>query len=146
MKKTLLVWIVLTVVSSGCSVHKFAVNKVADAIAHSGTTFANDDDPQLIREAVPFGLKLNESLLSETPRHRRLLQATSRGFTQYTYAFLQQEANELEDRDLDAANALYARARLLYLRARDYGLRGLEVKHRGFDQALHKDPVAAVKT
>src|SRR5262249_16943716 len=68
------------------------------------------------------------------------------GFTQYTYAFLQQEANELEDRDLDVANALYGRARLLYLRARDYALRGLEVKHRGFEKALRQSPVAAVKT
>jgi hypothetical protein len=51
---------------AGCSVHKFAVNKVADAIASSGATFAGDDDPQLVREAVPFGLKLNESLLAES--------------------------------------------------------------------------------
>src|SRR5262245_20816355 len=128
-KKYLLIWIALTVAASGCSVRKFAVNKVADAIASSGTTFASDDDPQLVREAVPFGLKLNESLLADAPRHRALLEATSRGFTQYTYAFLQQEANELEDRDLAAADALYARARLLYLRARNYSLRGLEVKH-----------------
>src|SRR5262245_30590577 len=123
--KYFLLCTVLTLASSGCSVRKYAVNKVADAIARSGSTFGSDNDTQLIREAVPFGLKLNESLLSETPRHRELLQATSRGFTQYTYAFLQQEANELEDRDLEAADALYARARLLYLRARDYALRGL---------------------
>src|SRR5262245_37116211 len=58
--------------SSGCSVRKFAVKKIGDALASSGTTFAADDDPQLVREAVPFSLKLIESLLAETPRHQGL--------------------------------------------------------------------------
>ncbi len=37
--------------------------------------------------------------------------------------------------DLEKSAALRARARRLYLRASDYGLRGLDVRHRGFSQA-----------
>jgi predicted anti-sigma-YlaC factor YlaD len=99
----------------------------------------------LVREAVPFGLKLNESLLAETPRHRDLLMATARGFTQYAYAFIQEDADEIRDSDLDAATGLYTRARKLYLRARNYGIRGLEVKHPAFEKALREDPAAAVR-
>jgi predicted anti-sigma-YlaC factor YlaD len=36
------------------------------------------------------------------------------------------------------------RARKLYLRARDYGLRGLEVNHRGLGMKLQRDPKRAV--
>jgi predicted anti-sigma-YlaC factor YlaD len=86
-----------------------------------------------------------ESLLSENQRHEGLLFATSSGFTQYAYAFVQQDADEQEETDLAAATQLKTRARRLYLRARNYGLRGLEVKHRGFETALHGDPRKAVQ-
>lgn len=135
----------LAVVGSGCSVKRMAVNKVGDALAGSGTTFASDDDPELIKAAVPFSLKLMESLLSESPRHEGLLLATSSGFAEYAYAFVQQDADELEDRDLAAAEEMRVRARRLYLRARNYGLRGLEVKHKAFERALRADPKQAVR-
>jgi predicted anti-sigma-YlaC factor YlaD len=129
----------------GCSVRRMAVNKVGDALAGSGTTFESDDDPELIKAAAPFSLKLMESLLNESPRHKGLLFATASGFTEYSYAFVQQEADEMEDKDVAAATALRARARRLYLRARDYGLRGLEVAHAGFGKTLIKSPAEAVR-
>src|SRR6185503_18557348 len=130
----------------GCSIKKMAVNKLGDALAGGGSTFSSDDDPELIKAAVPFSLKLIESLLAESPRHEGLLLAACSGFTQYGYAFVKQEADETEDRDLAAANALRARTKRLCLRARGYGLRGLEVRHPGFEQTLRKDPRAAVAT
>ena len=134
----------LSLLGSGCSFRRIAVNKVGDALASGGTTFASDDDPEMVKAAVPFSLKLMESLLEENPQHKGLLFATASGFTQYAYAFVQQDADELEDKDLKAASELKARARRLYLRARNYGLRGLEVEHNGFQKALGTDPKAAV--
>lgn len=131
--------------STGCSVKKFAINKIGDSLANSGTTFAADDDPELVRDAVPFSLKLIESLLAESPKHRGLLFAASSGFTQYAYAFVQQEADKAEDQDLAMANALRDRARRLYLRGRNYGLRGLEVKHRDFEKTLRAQPRVAIR-
>ena len=101
----------LAVVGSGCSIKRMAVNKVGDALAGSGTTFASDDDPELVKAAVPFSLKLMESLLSESPRHEGLLLATSSGFTEYAYAFVQEDADETEDKDLAAAEEMRGRAR-----------------------------------
>jgi predicted anti-sigma-YlaC factor YlaD len=134
----------LAVLGAGCSVKRMAVNKVGDALADGGTTFASDDDPELIKAAVPFSLKLMESLLAENPRHEGLLLATARGFTQYAYAFVQQDADETEDKDFTAAEEMRGRARRLYLRARNYGLRGLDVRHKGFEKALRASPRAAV--
>ena len=134
----------LAVMGSGCSVKRMAVNTVGNALAGSGTTFASDDDPELIKAAVPFSLKLMESLLNENPRHEGLLLATARGFTQYGYAFVQEDADEMEDKDLAAAEEMRGRARRLYLRAHNYGLRGLEIRHKGFAKALRANPKAAV--
>ena len=140
---SVLLSVLLALGAGGCSVKRFATNKIADTLASSGSSVATDDDPDLIRDAAPFNLKLMESTLAETPRHRGLLLATCSSFTQYTYAFVQQEAEAAEDRDLAAADALRARARRLYFRARGYGLRGLEVRHADFGQRLRSDPAAA---
>jgi predicted anti-sigma-YlaC factor YlaD len=122
-----------------------AVNKIGDSLASSGTTFASDDDPDLIADAVPFSLKLMESLLSASPKHQGLLLATASGFTQYAYAFVQQDADEMENRDFTAAQAARARAKRLYIRARDYGLRGLATRHKDFGAALRAHPREAVR-
>ena len=130
---------------TGCSVKKFAIRKLGDALSEAGATYASDDDPELIRGALPFSLKLIESLLAQTPDHRGLLLSAAAGFTQYSYAFVQQDADETEDRDMEAAEALRQRARRLYRRARDYGLRGLEKVHAGFGEVFHRVPAGALR-
>jgi predicted anti-sigma-YlaC factor YlaD len=128
----------------GCSVNGFVAGKLGDALAAPSTVYASDDDPDLIAGAVPFSLKLIESTLASTPRHEGLLFAAASGFTQYAYAFVEQDADFVQDRDLDAATQLRLRARKLYARARDYGLRGLEVRHPGISARIRADPKAAV--
>src|SRR3989441_5287180 len=143
--KRWLIILPLAILASGCNIRRLTVNKIGNALAAGGTIFASDDDPELVKAAVPFSLKVMESLLEESPKHKGLLLATSSGFTQYGYAFVQQEADELEDKDLTAATEMRVRARKLYLRARNYGLRGLEVKHRGIEKALRANPKVATK-
>ena len=142
----LLALLILSGGSNGCSIKRLAVDKLGNALAGSQTTFASDDDPELIKGAAPFSLKLMESLLNERPQHRGLLFAAASGFTQYGYAFVQQEAEELEPENLARARELQTRARALYLRARDYGLRGLETRHAGFRFQLQDNAANAVAT
>jgi predicted anti-sigma-YlaC factor YlaD len=117
--------------------------RLADALAASGGAVRSDDDPELIRDAAPFNLKLTETLLAENPQHEGLLLSACSGFTQYAYAFVQQDAEEAESRDLEESRRLRERARKLYLRARGYGLKGLEARHPGFESALKGNPQAA---
>ena len=128
----------------GCSVRNMAANSLGDALASSGSGFGSDNDPELIGAAAPFSLKLMESVLTETPQHRGLLLAATQGFVQYSYAFVELRADEIEDANLQEAYRQRDRARRLYLRARDYGLRALEVAHPGIDKALRKDTAAAL--
>jgi len=138
-----LVALVLVLAAGGCSVRNVAVNSMADALAASGSGFGSDDDPELIGAAAPFSLKLMESVLAETPNHRGLLLAAAQGFVQYSYAYVELQADELEDKDLTSAYAQRERARRLYLRARNYGLRGLETTYPGLGKALKADPNGA---
>lgn len=137
--------VVLATAMSGCSIKRIAVNKLGDSLAKGGTNFASDDDPELVGDALPFSLKLMEGLLAESPKHRGLLFAASSGFTQYAYVYVQQPAEETAEQDLAKADTERARARRLYVRARNYGLRGLEAKHPGFEKQLRENPKAEVR-
>lgn len=143
--RSLVLLLALTAAASGCSVKKMAINKLGDSLASGGTTFAADDDPDLVGDALPFSLKLMESLLAESPQHRGLLLAASTAFTQYAFVYVQVPGEEVEDQDLARADFLRMRARHLYLRARNYGLRDLNVTHPGFESQLRQNPKAAVR-
>jgi predicted anti-sigma-YlaC factor YlaD len=132
------------VAASGCSINRLAVDKVGDALAAGGGSYATDDDPELVGAALPFGLKLIESLLTQSPGHRGLLLAAASGYTQYAYGFVQLPAERLEPTDLQRSWSEQDRARRLYLRARDYGLRGLALGRPGFADRFRKDPVASL--
>jgi len=127
-----------------CSVKRMAINSMADTLASAGDVFASDNDPELVRDAVPFSLKTIESLLVSVPNHRGLLLAACSGFTQYAYAFVQTDAELIETKDYRASVEGKDRALKLYLRARDYCVRHLELRHRGIRPQLVKDPNAAL--
>jgi len=136
--------IALTASSSSCSIRRMVANGIGNSIANGPDIFGTDDDPELVRDALPFGLKTMESLLQTVPRHRGLLLTACKGFTEYAAAFVQMEADRIEPADYAGANQMRTRALRLYLRARDYGLRGLALKSRGIGTQLQLDPQAAV--
>jgi hypothetical protein len=98
------------------------VSLLGNALAE-GIRYASDEDPGGPRRR-PFGLKTVERC-GRGPRHRGFCSPRP-AVSQYAFAFVQQDADLVEDQDLSRATALRTRARKLYLRARDYGLRGLE--------------------
>ena len=140
---TLLVVVALAASLAGCSINRFAANGIGNALAGGQDVFATDNDPELVREALPFGLKTIESLLATVPKNRNLLLAACRGFTQYGVAFVQSDADYIESADYDHAKDLSERALRLYLRARDYGVRGLDLAHPGIGRALSINPDSA---
>ena len=135
MRLPLLATALLGLSLAGC--RSIAVKYAADAVSSSGGDYGKDPDPELVKAAAPFGLKTMEGLLEEKPEHEGLLTSLASGFTQYGYAFVQQDADaaEIDGRNAEARLGR-ERARALYLRARDYGLRGLEVRHQGLSARL----------
>jgi predicted anti-sigma-YlaC factor YlaD len=123
-------------------------SKVAStALTSGGDAYDNDDDPELVRAAVPFGLKTMEGVLESRPDDEKLLLALTSGFTQFGYAFVASDADaaDLGGR-LAEAKALRERARHLFLRARGYGLRALDERRARLGQQLSaaRDPSATL--
>jgi predicted anti-sigma-YlaC factor YlaD len=144
MRHTLLIVPFLAALTAGCSVKTFAINKVGDALASGDSVYESDDDIELVGDALPFGLKLTESLLTQSPDHPGLLLTACRGFVLYSYAYVSYQAELVSDEDVDRARAMRARARRLYQRSIRYGFRALERSYPGLEAALVKDPKAAV--
>jgi len=126
-----------------CSIKRMAVKSVANSLTRGPDVFSTDEDPDLIRDALPFGLKTMESLLEVVPDHEGLLLTLCKGYTTYAYAFVQSEGDLLVNSDYAKSQRLEERAYKLYVRALGYGLRGLERRHKGVTEQLHQDPVRA---
>lgn len=135
LRSTVLAAALVSLTASGCA--GLAARVAANALTSGGDAYASDDDPELVRDAVPFGLKTMESVLSSDPGNEKLLLALCSGYTQYAYAFVAADADaaDLEGR-LAAAKQERARARRLFLRARDYGLRALDEQRDGMGRRL----------
>jgi len=131
---------------TGCGLlQRRAVGMVASTLASSGDVFTRDDDLELVGDAIPFGLKLYESLLDSAPKNKDLLIATCSNFTQYGVAYVETEAMVLgEAQHHDEVAHLNQRALKLYLRAKGYCMRAMEVRFPGIGQKLLTDPVPAL--
>jgi predicted anti-sigma-YlaC factor YlaD len=137
--------LLLLVSLPACSIKRYAVDRLGDALASGQSTYAADADLALVGDALPFSLKLVEGLLAESPDHRGLLTTASQGFTSYSYGYVHFDAERLASDDLARARALGARAKKLYLRAHRYAMRGLESAYPGFERELHSQPARAVQ-
>jgi len=141
--------IVLAIAASmflaGCSVRQYAVNMLGDALVSGGSVYESDADIALVGDALPFSMKLLDSLVVESPRNRGLLLTASRSYLLYGYAYVQFDADRYTSDNLDFANALRGRAHRLYMRAFDYAMRGLEVDTPGLRARLAADPAQAVR-
>ena len=135
----------LVVLGSGCSIKTLALKTVANTLAEPGDTFTGDDDPELIRGALPFALKLYDTLLTSLPKHGPLLLATCSGYTGYAYAFLETDADILGEEQHEKSKALREEALGNYVRARDLCLRAMDVRWKDISKQLYLKPEEALK-
>jgi hypothetical protein len=125
---------VLLPLATGCSA--LASRAVGGTVKGLATSVAQDDDPELVSDAMPLGLKLLEASLARDGKNAELLLSACSGYTQYAQAFVAQPADLLEDSDLEGARRARGRASRMFLRARGYCLRALELRHPGAAAAL----------
>ncbi len=123
-----------------CSLKKMAMNTVADTLAapDGGTVFTGDNDPELVGDALPFAIKMYETIMASIPRHRGLRLRTGSIYIMYANAFLQTPADLLSDQEYKKQEFLMKRAKNLYLRGRDILLEALEQKYPGFIKNLNR--------
>ena len=131
--------------AAGCSPQKMALNRMASALANASSVYESDNDPEFVRLAAPSTLKTIEMLLSQNPNHQQLLLTACSGFTEYSYGFLHVES-ELKAADAAASLELKSRAAKMYARARNYCLRGLQLRHPGVNEtSILQSPEVALR-
>ncbi len=130
----------LGLLGGACSVKKFAVRQVADALASDGSVYERDSDIELVGGALPFSLKLVESLLDVTPRHRGLLVTAAKGFALYALAYVDTPGEILIEEDFERGRELRVRAKRLYLRSLAFSTDALERAYPGIEDQLRSSP------
>jgi predicted anti-sigma-YlaC factor YlaD len=135
-----------------CSLKKMAMNKVAGMLSGSSSSadvFSTDNDPEFVGDALPFAVKLYESLLASMPDHQGLRLRTGSLYVMYANAFVQTPADMTPRRELETKEYLLARAKNLYLRGRDILFVGLEKKNPSIRKQLkerrYKEAMAPFK-
>src|SRR5574343_1447207 len=124
----------LALALGACSPRQMIVGGLADELASQGQ--GDENYLELLRDSAPFHLKLSESVLRRDPGHQALAESVAAGFTQYAYAFVAFEAEQIESRDAKAAERLRQRAAKLYERAHRHAMAALEKAQPGFAAQL----------
>lgn len=137
----------LIVLLGACSIEKLALRKAAGLLSgpSSGDVFSTDNDPDLVGQALPFAIKLYETLLASLPDHAGLRLRTGSLYIMYANAFVETPADTTPRSEMAAKDGLLARAKNLYLRGRDMLFVSLEkrnpairaqLKERRYKEAL----------
>ncbi|MCL2093226.1 MAG: TRAP transporter TatT component family protein [Treponema sp.] len=129
-----------------CAINRVAINLVSNALTGEGSAdvFTSDPDPELVGAAIPFAIKLYETLLAQNPNHQGLLLTTGSLFIMYANAFVHAPAQMMDPifeyhqqvQGLDRAKALYIRGYEILVSA-------LDKKLPGFSSARAEDGTLA---
>src|SRR5690348_9951456 len=82
---------------AGCSgaINRFTVNSTAPVLKIGSAAIDSESDLQFAREALPASIKTVESFAVVTPENRDLLEVLAQGYTQYPFAFLEDDLEAL---------------------------------------------------
>jgi tetratricopeptide (TPR) repeat protein len=134
----------LLFISTGCSVQKFTMNKLTEALSSGdNTAITSEDDPELVKEALPFTIKMYESLISRDSTNDKLLLSTGKMLCLFSQAFILFPADTLADTLTEQKKMMSKRAKKLFLRARDYNLKALEIRHHGISNIIKQGDINA---
>lgn len=122
---------------SACSVQHHLLRNAGDVL--SKETSAADDDLELLMHASAYHLKISETLLEEIPDHIKLAESVTRGFTQYAFVFLMDEADRVESDSIQKATQLRIRAAKMLMRAKNTGWRTLRSKYPSLEVQLQRE-------
>jgi hypothetical protein len=128
--------------AAGCaSARRIGIGEISPAFKDSLRAYEAETDLQVARAAAPALMKLIEGLLETAPNDRELLEVVARGWTEFAFAFLEDDFEALPN---DAAHAderqrLTARASLLYDRAFGFAARRLQDDDHQIKGALAAD-------
>jgi tetratricopeptide (TPR) repeat protein len=107
----------------GC-IQTIALRSMGGILDNGLASFNEESDLQLAHESLGSNLKLIEAMIKSDPENEQFLLFAAQGYYSYALAFCEDDSVE--------------RARVFYLRAKEYGMRAL-MKNKKFKDALDGD-------
>ena len=128
------------VATAGCGalLKQMSVASATEIFRDGMAAFYREGDLLIAEQALASNLKLLEIFLEASPNNPDLLLQASQGFSTYTFAFVEDKIAQ-HHRDPHLVEVDRGRARRLYLRGRDYGLRLLTLQHEALAASLNAD-------
>ncbi len=118
---------------SSCSVKKMAVNSMAKNMSgESAAVFMEDNDPELVGDALPVILKMMDMLSASSPDNSTVKSSAGSMYVMYANVYLQGKGSMMPYDEWELQKQLYDRAKKHYRRGYDYVMDALELKHKGF--------------
>lgn len=135
---------------SACSIRQAALNSASNMLAPpvpdvpkkqvAGSdpmlALTGENDPELVRDFFPTALKLYEIMQLQNPGHEQLAIMTGQLYIMYASAFVQGPAETIPLDRFDEQDAAYRRAQNFYLRGRDFVLKALDHRFKGFSASV----------
>ncbi len=100
------------------------------------SVLTGEEDPILMGDFFPTALKLYEVMLAQNPEHQGLATMTGSLYVMYANVFVQTDADMLGVEDYLLQASELQRAKLHYLRGRDYVFQAFDGRYEGFSEAL----------
>lgn len=121
-----------------CDLTRFTANSSAGLFTRAGGAVERHWDTELIGAGLPGSIMQLEGIYSVVPDNEGLGLSLARAYSSYAFGWVEERAEiaDLEG-DMDEADLLNGRARLLYERARNIGLHHLRSRDAGIDDAIH---------
>ncbi len=123
----------LCVAAAGCNMKRLVINSSYIMVEEAMSSFYEEPDTILAAQAAPANLKLIEGMARGAPDNEEIQLAAAQLLTMYTFGFLEDCCADEEAQEKSSA-----RARGLYLRGREYGIRALQ-QHIDFRGLMTKD-------
>lgn len=131
---SLIAGVFFTIFLTGCSVQNQLLRNAGDLLSKEMSS--SEEDLELLMHASAYHLKVSETLLQEIPDHVKLSESVTRGFTQYAFVFLMDEADRKESESIQIASQLRVRAAKMLMRAKSHGLITLSLKYQSLAASL----------
>jgi len=110
----LFLYVVFALSLTACSMNRLVVGQMTPVLENSAEALYEETDLELAEKALASNLKLLEGLLKSDPGNNELRLLLAQGYAGYALGFVEDEDPQ--------------RAKMFYLRARDYGAAALEVE------------------
>jgi len=126
---------VVVLACGACDMTRFTANQTADMFERAAPAFDQHWDYQLAGDAAPGSIMQLEGILRASPENETLLLSLTKAYTGYAFGWVEDELERTDPMDFEREEYLRHRARLMYLRARNFAFRIIRLNEDGFDAA-----------